>query len=76
MKQFWKRAWEIWLKIGFFIGNIVSFTVLVVFYYSFFALFAIVFRFSRHPLRSIGHSSNWLERNKVYSAVKDFEHEF
>lgn len=51
MKIFLKKIYGYWLKIGLFIGNIISTIILCVFYYTIFAIFAIPYK--------IFQSKNW-----------------
>ena len=45
-----KNLWDLWKKVGFFIGNFISSTFLILFYYTIFAIFAIPFKFLSDPL--------------------------
>ncbi len=68
---------DAWMKFGLIIGNFVSGVVLVVFYFTVFALFALPFRiFGKNPLAAQSKNSNWVEKKKTILALKDFENEF
>ena len=72
-----KRIWAGWLKIAFVVGNTISSIILIVFYFTFFAPFAILFRlFGRDPLAVQSQSSNWLIKEKSPSSMEDFVNEF
>lgn len=68
-----KRFWENWKKFGIFIGNIISNIFLTVFYFTFFALFAIPYKLLR---RSKLSGSNFMIPKKQITSFEDFKKEF
>jgi len=71
-----RRVWQAWLKFGFVIGNIVSAIILGIFYFTFFALFAIPFRiFGVSFFKARLPDSNWINKEKTLLSLNDFESE-
>lgn len=71
-----KRILDGWMKLGFIIGNFISGVVLVIFYFTVFALFALLFRaFVKNPLAAQSRISNWIAKRKTPVVLKDFETE-
>jgi len=74
MKNKIKRVYNLWLKFGQIIGNIISSIVLFAFYYTFWALVAIPYKlftknyFDHHKLKS-----SWVEKRKNIERFEDFE---
>ncbi|MEK7169276.1 MAG: hypothetical protein AAB377_00915 [Patescibacteria group bacterium] len=72
-----KKIFDGWMKFGLIIGNFVSGVVLVFFYFTIFALFALPFRlFGKNPLAVQSKTSNWIKKEKTPTILKDFENEF
>ena len=72
-----KKILDIWMKFGLVVGNFVSGVVLVIFYFTIFALFALPFRlFGKNPLAVRSKTSNWMDKEKTPTVLNDFENEF
>lgn len=72
-----KKIFDAWMRFGLIIGNFVSGVILVIFYFTVFALFALPFRlFGKNPLAVRSETSNWMEKEKTPTVLGDFENEF
>jgi hypothetical protein len=58
-----RKVWQVWKRIGQFIGDAVGRVVLTVFYFTLFVPFGLGVRFFKDPLalRPLGQAT-WLER--------------
>lgn len=73
MKKRLSSVWAGWKKLGLIIGNFISTVVMIVFYFTFFALVAIPFRiFSRNKEEG---DTNFIVRKSTISTLKEFESE-
>lgn len=71
MKIF-KKIWEWWMKFAFLLGNAITAVLMTVFYFTFFALFAIPFRLFSKGIDLKIEKSSWLERRPNKYSLKDF----
>ncbi|MEK7479624.1 MAG: hypothetical protein AAB634_03790 [Patescibacteria group bacterium] len=70
------RAWRrLFTRGAEAFGNVVSFLLLFIFYYTFFALVAIPFRFASKELKNISRNSTWNEKKKQMKIPDDFARE-
>jgi len=76
MRHILRKIWQLWLKLGLLLGNIVSAVILFIFYFTIFGLFALPLSFRRKFLKPASSNSNWRIKQKQYFSLKDFENEF
>jgi hypothetical protein len=70
--EFLRKVWEIWKRIGQFIGDQLARVVLTAFYFTLFVPFALGVRFFADPLAIGPHSSaKWLERTTQDLTLED-----
>lgn len=75
MMKILKLFWGYFQKLGFLIGDIISAVVMVFFYYTIFALVAILFRMFSASLFILSKNSNWTSKEKILQELKDFQNE-
>lgn len=73
---FLSRLWKNWKRFGFFIGNIISNIFLTIFYFTFFALFAIPYKIIAHYKNKKSLGSNFKLPQKQMRTFEDFQKEF
>jgi len=74
IKKLFSKFLTGWKKIGLVIGNFISTIVMGVFYFTFFAIFAILFKiFSREPKDK---KSNFIPKKSTISNLEEFKNEF
>lgn len=68
------KIWFWWKKIGLITGNFISNVVLTVFYFTIFAVFAIIFKiFSK---TSKNKETNFVEKKSTISKLAEFKNEY
>lgn len=71
-----KKTWKLFERFALLLGDIISGIVLVVFYYTIFALVAMPFRlFGKNPLAPYAPGSNWIPKEKTPHTLEDFKSE-
>ena len=71
-----KKIWNGWKKFGFWLGDIISSVILVVFYFTVFALVAIPFRLFSDPLARKHSHSKWILKKETPTLLVGFRDEF
>jgi hypothetical protein len=70
-----RNVWKVIERVLRFVGDIISTTLLVVFYFTIFALFAIPTRLFTDFMRFAPRSTNFITRTKQYDSLDTFLHE-
>lgn len=70
-----KKNWNGFKKIGLWIGNIITNFVLSIFYFTIFALFAIVIKQFSNPFATAAQNSNWTKRTELIHSLDDVRNE-
>jgi hypothetical protein len=73
-----RRIWEVWKRIGRFIGDIIGRLFLTAFYFTVFLPFALIVRLFSDPLRIRVHRAEtyWLDRVQGRPELRDARRQF
>ena len=67
-----KKVWQIWKRIGHFVGDLIGRIILTLFYFTIFAPFGLGVRLWGHPLQIRKNlSAKWLARNNRDLTLED-----
>lgn len=64
------------MQLGHVMGNFMSGVFLVIFYFTFFALFALPYRLFGKTVTRKALETNWILKKKTIHALDDYKYEF
>lgn len=73
--NFLKFIWQQFKKISFAFGNIISWVILFVFYYTIFLLFALPFKIFSKNNNLKSSQSNWTVKESAVMSLDNFKNE-